>query len=135
MGRQRAGSLAPASEQSRQWLDLSQVALIHDFSSHLSRVFSLTFILKQPKLSMPSLSSFIDGRVQNENILSFHSVLISTAETLKPCGPKDPDFIDEETHKAMKVTDVFESLILCLPGYVIPMFQTFQVKAPLPIKA
>lgn len=94
----------------------------------------LNIYSQKPKLSMPCFLLY-QRRVQNKNILSIHSVLISTAETLKPCGPRDPNFIDEETHKAIKATDVFESLILCLPGFVIPMFQSFQLKAPLPIKA
>lgn len=100
----------------------------------LKSLFPLTFILKTqveyamfPPLSMES--------PKQEYSQSIHSVLISTAETLKPCGPKRPNFIDEETHKAIKATDVFESLILCLPGFVIPMFQSFQLKDPLPIKA
>lgn len=122
------GLLLPDSEQSWQWLDLSQVALSMS-SAHTSRVFfSLTFILKN-LLSMPCFLLY-QRRVQNKNILSIHSVLISTAETLNPVVP-DP-FIDEETHKAIKATDVFESLILCLPGFVIPIASELPVKGPTP---
>lgn len=46
-------------------------------------------------------------RIQKENVLSIHFILTSTAETLTCCSPRAPNFIDEETQKALRVTDAF----------------------------